>query len=310
MIDAGAIGESAKQTGIDVNALNKETDAELWGPGVGLSATDGSYKLELDVSRSIRDALLQTFTVTAGVAYTLSFDAYGRRTGSSDFEVWFEGRYIETVRPAGSWRNYQYSFTGSGQQQSIMLREVPAQNDSRGALLDNFRISVGDSRSISDGGGTLSDVRLTAQHSGKCLSVRAGSQSEGARIVQQTCEDKAFQQWTLTTSADGNSYAIRAGHSDQCLDVPAGSQETGARIIQWSCHGGANQLWRLQQSGDQIMIVNVNSGQCLDIANGSRRNGTQVIQWPCHGGPNQLWTLTDGIANAIDPKILISGVIE
>ena len=139
---------------------------------------------------------------------------------------------------------------------------------------------------------------IVVRHSGQCLTVRNGSRTNGANVVQQTCGGLAHQQWTLIKQRD-NIYQIKADHSDQCLDVDSGSRRPGANILQWPCHGGANQLWRLVPRGDVVLLQSVMSGQCIDVDSGSRRSGANALQWPCHGDTNQQWQI-DGIASDDD----------
>jgi hypothetical protein len=139
------IKETDKLSGIDVNSLKKEIDAEIWDAQTGLPASAGDYKVELDAHRKNIDALLQMFMVEAGKTYTLSFDAYGRKPESSDVEVWIDGYYVETISPVEQWQTYTYPVV-EGETHSILLREVKQQSDGFGAVLDNVQLLSDDDR--------------------------------------------------------------------------------------------------------------------------------------------------------------------
>ena len=113
---------------------------EIQSNRTGRPATDGYYKMELDTKRDIVDEISQDVRTVAGTRFLLSFDAYGRKEGSSDIEILVDGELLATITPTKRWRKYGVQFTGTGSTQTITLREVSAQNDGVGAVLDHLEL--------------------------------------------------------------------------------------------------------------------------------------------------------------------------
>ena len=93
--------------------------------------------------------------------------------------------------------------------------------------------------------------------SGLCLDLAQQSNTNGIRVVQNTCSGSTTQQWQLdpptqsllaggTIVGSANAYrAIRNRYSGLCLDAAA-SGANGDTVQQWSCGNNANnQAWRL-----------------------------------------------------------------
>ncbi|MGB0405213.1 MAG: hypothetical protein ACPGDB_03380, partial [Fusobacterium sp.] len=113
---------------------------EVWTPKLGRSATDGKYKIELDLDRNRLDEISQTVTGAHDMyKYTLSLDAYARRVGSSDFEVLVNGKLIMTVKPTSNWLSYSTTFTGSPTM-VVSIREMAGQDNSLGTIIDNVKL--------------------------------------------------------------------------------------------------------------------------------------------------------------------------
>lgn len=118
--------------------------AEIWENGAGRTATDGSYKIDLDINKSNVDALSQSITTQSGYQYRLSLDAYARakHIANSQIEVVLDGQLIATFSPAEKWQSYETTFYGAGGAQTLTLREVAAQNTAYGALIDNVSLQA------------------------------------------------------------------------------------------------------------------------------------------------------------------------
>ncbi|TDB73978.1 RICIN domain-containing protein [Micromonospora sp. KC723] len=128
---------------------------------------------------------------------------------------------------------------------------------------------------------------LVARHSGKCLDVSDNSATNGAKILQYTCNGGLNQQWRLT-DAGGGYYRIIAQHSGKCLDVSDAATTDGANVLHWACGSGTNQQWRFEDLGSGYhRIVARHSGKCLDVADAATTNGARLIQWTCGTGTNQ-----------------------
>ncbi len=109
---------------------------EAWNSKIGKKATKGEHKIELDVGREL-NVLSQTVTTEDRVEYELTLDAYARVANSSDFEIWVDDTKIEIVKPTASWANYSFKFFGNGKAQKIQIKELEAQNNSYGTVIDN-----------------------------------------------------------------------------------------------------------------------------------------------------------------------------
>ena len=139
-VNTAGIPEGTSGASIDINALNKTTNSEIWTSRIGNPATEGKHKIELDYSGAV-DGLIQSFKTRKDNNHTLSFDAYARTPGSSDIEVWIDGIYVKTVTPANDWQSFSFDFTGTGTKQSILLRERASQNSAYGAIIDNVTVN-------------------------------------------------------------------------------------------------------------------------------------------------------------------------
>ncbi len=120
---------------------NWQGAGEVWTNALGKTATNGSYKIELDVGYEL-NTLSQTITTIAGQRYRFRLDAYARRKHSSDFELLIDGEVIATFYPDHKWASYEAYFTGSGGEQTISIRELANQNNSLGTVIDNVSITA------------------------------------------------------------------------------------------------------------------------------------------------------------------------
>jgi hypothetical protein len=135
--------------------------------------------------------------------------------------------------------------------------------------------------------------RIVAKHSGKCMDVLGGSQSNGARVVQSDCHLGTNQQWQFTDMG-GGYYKLAAVHSGKCLDVLGASTADGAALVQSNCHNGTNQQFTFLQGGSMSGFHNVrarHSGRALDVQGGSQASGAYVLQFQPHEGENQQWRI-------------------
>jgi len=113
--------------------------AEVWHNGFGRNATEGIYKIELDAGRKV-DTLSQRAITKQGSTYKLSLDAYARRKNTSDFMLLVNGKVIATVTPNKKWKNYSAIFIADGTTQIITIKELAAQNNGLGAIIDNVKL--------------------------------------------------------------------------------------------------------------------------------------------------------------------------
>jgi hypothetical protein len=141
--------------------------------------------------------------------------------------------------------------------------------------------------------------RITAKHSGKCLSVAGGMSSlrNGDPLIQWDCIDtEDNQKWQIVPVGDGY-YKILAKHSGKAMSVFGGifSTANDVSIQQWDYNGTANQMWQLSRDAEGCYtIIARHSGKLLDINGGpdATGNGSYAHQWEDVGGANQRWRLT------------------
>ena len=119
---------------------------------------------------------------------------------------------------------------------------------------------------------------------GKCIDISGASTSNGAALIQSSCNGRTSQQWTLR-SVGSNTYRLSAASSGKCMDVSGASTADGAAIIQWPCHSRTNQQWlAVDAGGGQYELHSVGSGKCLDA------RASALAQWTCNGGDRQRLT--------------------
>lgn len=140
-----------------------------------------------------------------------------------------------------------------------------------------------------------------AAHSGLCLDVENGSQSNGVKVQQWGCNNTGAQQWEIVYVGSGDKFNGQAGNyyalininSDKCLEVRDWSTYNGAQVTQWDCHYGANQQWLLYNhwtiTGYKVSLVNKHSRKCADVPSWSKSQGTGIVQWDCNLKGNQQW---------------------
>jgi hypothetical protein len=141
--------------------------------------------------------------------------------------------------------------------------------------------------------------RITAKHSGKCLSVEGGASfvDNGVGVIQWDCiEPEETQKWQILPVGFGY-YKIVARHSGKALETRGGvgALRNQVAVQQWDYVGAANQKWWLNPLGDGFyQIVAAHSLKSLDVnaGPGVTGNGAPVQQWDYLGGDNQKWKLT------------------
>jgi Ricin-type beta-trefoil lectin domain len=75
--------------------------------------------------------------------------------------------------------------------------------------------------------------------SGKCMSVEGGgSTSNGAGLIQWTCNGGSEQSWDSS-----GGYLFNAKSGKVASVSGGGSTSNGAKVVQWSANGGSEQGW-------------------------------------------------------------------
>ncbi len=93
------------------------------------------------------------------------------------------------------------------------------------------------------------DFLLRAAHSGHCLNVSGASRSDGAGIIQWTCDGAANEQFSFTPTTDGYGRIVNK-NSGKCLDVSGGNASSGAAIVQNTCSSSPTQEFKLDTFAD------------------------------------------------------------
>jgi hypothetical protein len=124
-------------------------------------------------------------------------------------------------------------------------------------------------------------------HSGKCMTVAGGSQSDNANVTESTCLGFGYQRFRLQSAGDGY-FLIVAAHSSKCMGVDGGGAGNGIDVIQFACHGLFNQQWqRVVLSNGHSRFIARHSGRCLEVAG----NTNDIQQWGCSSNRKQEWRL-------------------
>ena len=140
---------------------------------------------------------------------------------------------------------------------------------------------------------TLEGIYLVeARHSGKCMTVAAGSLNNGGSVQQLSCSPTATeQQWQFAYIGSGY-YKIVNRNSGKLLNVNDISLADGANIHQWDDTNGANLQWQpVLQSDGAYQLVAKHSNKCADVYGGPTAEGAPLKQHGCHSGANQRFNL-------------------
>ena len=125
---------------------------------------------------------------------------------------------------------------------------------------------------------TLSNTRAQARHSGKCLDIYGGQQSDGTRVIQYSCHGGANQRFNY----DSSSKMISVQHSGKCLTVK--SADAWTNVVQRPCVGTWNQQWDLNDDGS---ITLTGTNMTMDVKYASGSDLADLILWPQNKGNNQ-----------------------
>lgn len=140
-------------------------------------------------------------------------------------------------------------------------------------------------------GRTVWSGAVLSFHSGKALDVAAGSNYDGAAVIQYTFKGTPNQLWDVIDAGRGRVVFV-SQDSNKVLDVRGAGERDGDPVQQFRYNGNEDQLWRIERlGGGAYQIVNVASGKCLDVEGGGRQDSARIIQYHCQGGENQAWRL-------------------
>ncbi len=177
---------------------------------------------------------------------------------------------------------------GAGLQQATCTTEAPQQFLFY-PVIDNARAPL-----------ALGQYALRSASSNLCVEVVGGSNADGAKIQQASCNNEARQRFEVQVAAD-HGYSFFNANSGKVLDVSEVSTASGAPIHQWTYVSGANQRFTLTPNGNAYSVRAKHSNKCMDVKDFSAATGGQIIQWDCTGNSNQLWNLTPANSGATPP---------
>jgi len=137
---------------------------------------------------------------------------------------------------------------------------------------------------------------LMNANSGKVLSLKGASASQGSNMVQRTFVNGAdYQQWAVkpVDSKIGGDFSyysiISLSSKGYTLDVLNWSL-SAANIIAYPYAKGANQQWYLEYAGDGYYYIRSrHSTLCLEVQSGSKSQDALVRQGTFVGTKKQMW---------------------
>jgi hypothetical protein len=119
-------------------------------------------------------------------------------------------------------------------------------------------------------------------YGGKCVSDKANSSANGAKIIIWTCSgtDQA-ENWKFS----GNEFI----HNGKCMN-DQGNGGIRSKVILWTCNGASNEKWNELANGE-LQLQSHGGTLCVDDPRSSTTNGTQLIVYTCTDSANQRWSL-------------------
>jgi len=124
-------------------------------------------------------------------------------------------------------------------------------------------------------------------NSAKCMT--AASNSDGAIVTIQPCNNAASQKWVFS---NGNVKVF----GNKCLDVTGGSTANGTKMQIWTCSNN-NPNQKFGYTRDNRLFW-TNKGKCMDLTGGNQADGTRVQSWTCSDrNINQVWNTGYSVSN-------------
>jgi hypothetical protein len=206
--------------------------AEIWTNSLGKTATDGEYKIEIDVGKKV-DKFYQNVNLEIGKKYKISIDAYARKIGTSRFYIELDDKKILTVNPTEEWQNYSVEFEATKDTHKIAIRESSTQNDGLGAILDNMilqEISQENENSTSNTPITEQNITIDSEDSAYNSVNVQNENIRMARMIQEKA--LTFNLVSVMTNETVNSGAWNDANTWKNGQIP----QDGARVVIHSNH--------------------------------------------------------------------------
>ncbi len=134
-------------------------------------------------------------------------------------------------------------------------------------------------------------VKLVSGENGKCLQPVNGSPTQGAAIVQETCNGSVAQQWTITSVSSTKVHLVNRS-SHLCLDARGGATN-GTPIQQWTCNKITNENWSFGITNN-LLSSGVSNTFSHCIATPGDQNGLAMELRFCNIIAAQIWTHPPG----------------
>ena len=132
--------------------------------------------------------------------------------------------------------------------------------------------------------------KIVARHSGKVLTIKGNSTSNGADAEQRSYDGSANQIWKFEEVQTG-FYKLSNVNSGLALEVTDGSSSDGKVIQQNVFTGAAFQLWSLTASGSYFSIKAKHSNKAVYVKSGSTSNGAVVEQRGSGTNTCEQWSI-------------------
>ena len=170
--------------------------------GSGLTSAEGNYHIQLDGSNGL-DRIGQTVDMETGQQYTLTFKASQRLANKSyareGFDLYVNDQFIKRYTPSGGhneWEQFAANIIGRAGQDKIEFREISSQNDSRGVLLDDIRLTKKFAPDLARNPWLSSEAYETyADYAGRAQSgnlIKNGSFERGEHVHNQLLRAKGW----------------------------------------------------------------------------------------------------------------------
>jgi hypothetical protein len=130
-------------------------------------------------------------------------------------------------------------------------------------------------------------IKLVNAASGKCLQPVNGSLSQGAAIVQETCNGSVAQQWLVTSALTTKLHVVNRA-SQFCLDA-RGKAVNGTPIQQWTCNKITNENWSFGLSNN-LLSSGISNTFSHCVATPGNQDGLAMELRFCDGTPAQQWS--------------------
>jgi len=204
--------------------------------------------------------------------------------------------YTATTHGSHDWRGWYWDFM-----KGLVPRipGTPEVTDYVGhfSFLKNYqRDRWKDSEVILDAGLPDGVYTISAVHSSKALSLKAGNDT----LIQNPYRGNRDQQWQLRNLGNGN-YRITSLETGMTMALSEGKTFNGISLVQQRYTGERAQQWHIFPEGNnQYRIASRHTGRAMDVYGVSQADGARVVQWDYLGGNNQKWIFTPVEAQPFD----------